>query len=145
MGDYHSEISRSLQFPFTTGSEAFNSHEQTFVGKLPFMHAFYAQSSERTKSDNEQCFDHYHVGMNIFCSNSKPEIGGWHWWGNTWPPLKSVLSSKIYNAPEYSNLRERLRRPAVAPTVTSSTSAGFVTVDIHGHARDEIQIFMRND
>ena len=57
--------------------------------------------------------------------------GGWHWWQSKWPPVKVLMQSRLYFAPEYAAVRDRLGKPSVAPSITTSSSAGFLTVDIH--------------
>ena len=64
-------------------------------------------------------------------SMARPVLGSWHDTQSPFPPIASVLSAKMWTAPEYQALREKLATPILTPRLTLNKDMGFITVDLH--------------
>ena len=63
----------------------------------------------------------------------KPLIGRWRYTvADPWPPVSCELTTPFWSAPKYQHIRDLLRVPLPAPSV--STGSEFITVDLVGQS-----------
>ena len=62
------------------------------------------------------------------------KVGQWRWSeANPWPPVHNVKAVPLWSDPKYDVLRERMQRPAPAPTVT--VGGEFITINVRAAAK----------
>ena len=62
------------------------------------------------------------------------KVGQWRWSeANPWPPVHTVKAVPLWSDPKYDILRERMQRPAPAPTVT--VGGEFITMNVRAAAK----------